>query len=434
MLGSPARRRTVTSIGAGVAGQTVLVVSGTLVARLLGVEDRGSFALLALIPTAIALVGVFGLPIAATYEIARAPRGDGAVIRALAKPALLQASLLTLLHGFVLVCLSRTTAYGPAVAAAGLITLPLTAAQIVFTYGQAVLQGQGRLGSFNLLRLAPSVLYALLVVPLFITDADGLVGVCTAWLAGYAVAAGGSIFLILRRHNPASVGEAPSVRVMSRFGIKAFVGSTVPLEAFRVDQAIVAAFLSPRALGLYVVGTAFTNLPRFLAVGAGLVAYPHVAGLRRLADIRRTVWRFFWLTSSACAGFALLLIVLSDWLVPLFFGQEFAQAAGVTQLLLVGVVFLCARRILTDGLRGAGMPVVGTFAEIISWVVLAPAVAVLMPHFEERGVAAAMALAMLASFFYAAWQGARALAEPRSDPRRRGGAGYSSASVDARAD
>ena len=48
------------------------------------------------------------------------------------------------------------------------------------------------------------------------------------------------------------------------------------METFRLDQAVVGLFLTPAALGLYVVGLAFANLPRFIAQSVGYIAYPRI--------------------------------------------------------------------------------------------------------------------------------------------------------------
>jgi O-antigen/teichoic acid export membrane protein len=80
---------------------------------------------------------------------------------------------------------------------------------------------------------------------------------------------------------------------------------------------------------------------------------------------------------------------LAGWLVPTFFGEAFTPAVGIMQVLLVSSLFLGARRVLTDTSRGIGQPSLGTVAEIVSWLSLVPAIALLAPRLGAVGVALA---------------------------------------------
>jgi hypothetical protein len=58
-------------------------------------------------------------------------------------------------------------------------------------------------------------------------------------------------------------------------------------------------------------------------------------------------------------------------------------------VLLIGGLFIGMRRVLSDGARGIGRPGAGTMAEVVSWLVLVPALAVALP-FGILGVAWAL--------------------------------------------
>ena len=96
----------------------------------------------------------------------------------------------------------------------------------------------------------------------------------------------------------------------------------------RPDQVVLALFLSPAALGLYVVGLAFTNLPYFVAKSVGLITFPWVASRPEKADARRTMWSLLWLTTGIAVVIVAVLCATAHWLVPFFFGGEFDDAVG----------------------------------------------------------------------------------------------------------
>ncbi|MPZ21994.1 MAG: oligosaccharide flippase family protein [Dehalococcoidia bacterium] len=364
------RLSTAGSIASGFAGQGFLVVSGALAARLLGIEDRGQLALLALFPAVLAQIGGLGLPAAATYFIARERSAAPLVARLLIAPALIQALILTVLHAAIVMVLWPGD--GPA-----LLTLPLVPALLAAQYALSIIQGQGRLRTFNIARLLPVATYAVAMAIAFALSPADLGAIIAFWVAANVAAALIGVRLALVGLGPVRELSAASVdrRQLISFGVKGFLGWASPLEAFRLDQAAVGLFLSPASLGLYVVASAWTNLPRFVAQGIGQVAYPHIASRPTPGAALGSLWRFFAVTTTACAAVVVVLELVVGSLLPLFFGSEFEDAVGIARLLLVAALFQSARRILGDGARGAGRPQLASIAEISSWIFLLPALA-----------------------------------------------------------
>jgi O-antigen/teichoic acid export membrane protein/O-antigen ligase len=383
---------------AGAAGQVILIASGVLVARSLGPEDRGYLALLALLPVVLAQVASIGLPLAATYYIVRQSGSAGRIARALAVPALIQAAAACLVHFLVLI-----TFFGGEprrVHIAGLIAIALVPSLLGQLYGLAILQGQQRFLAFNVLRLLPAALYAAGVLGAFLVGFDSLIELTIVFVA--ANAAGATLILIVSaRGLSGNSGDAahPSRIEMARFGLRGFVGSMSPIESFRIDQAIVAVFLSPIALGLYVVAQAFVNLPRFAAQSVGMVTYPQVAAQPSDDAARRAMWRYFLFGLGVSAAVVAALQASVSWLIPVFFGDEFSGATTIAQILLFGAFFASARRVLSEGARGAGRPGLGTLAEAVSWAAMVPALVVGVPAFGVEGVALAMTVSWAVSLF-----------------------------------
>ena len=383
------------SILTGFLGQAVLIVSGVLAARILGVEDRGYLALLVLFPAVLAQIGSLGLPLAATFELSRDRSRWAEVVRTLVRPFTIQCFSLVLLHACILLAVFWGDPH--AVRVSALMSLCAVPAILGQSYGTATLQGQQRFLAFNVLRTLPALAYTVAVLAVFVVGGN-LQWVVAGWIAASLVSAAVTVWIAVRPVRLHSARRSPeALRSMLRFGLKGLLGWTSPVETFRLDQAVVGLFLTPAALGLYVVGLAFANLPRFIAQSVGYIAYPRVAA-RRGEDAWRELWQFFWLASGAAALVVLALELSVSWLVPAFFGDEFSGAVVLTRILLIGALFLSARRVLTDGAQGLGRPGLGTIAELSSWVFLLPALAVFTPLWAARGVALALAVSAALSF------------------------------------
>jgi O-antigen/teichoic acid export membrane protein len=71
---------------------------------------------------------------------------------------------------------------------------------------------------------------------------------------------------------------------------------------------------------------------------------------------------------------------LIGWVIPFVFGPEFQGAVPISRVLLVSGLLLGVRRALADGARGAGMPGVTTFAEVVCLAALVPALLIGVQH------------------------------------------------------
>jgi antigen flippase len=388
------RRDAAIAIATGFAIQAVFVVTGPLLARMLGPDGRGYLAALTLWPLVITQFGNLGIPSALTYSIAR----DSSASRGLARLglgfALPQALILIVLQALWLLLILHGDPHS--VRVAGWLTLALVPAMLAQQYGLGLLQGHLRLRLFNALRLLPWALYAIGVAALFLVDDHAIVPIVAALVAAFWITGSASLLSglrLCRGDAPPSVGR----RFLVSFGLRGLMSSFSAVDVLRPDQVVLALFLSPSALGLYVVGLAFTNLPYFIAKSVGLVTFPWVASRTEEADARRTMWSLLWLTTAIAGFLVAILCATAHWLVPLFFGGPFDDAITVTYIVLPGTIFLSARRILSEGLKGRGYPLAGTIGELFSLAWVAVALAIFVPLWGIYGAAVALSSSYVVS-------------------------------------
>ena len=379
------------TVSAGVVIQLTLVLSGIVLARALGPEDRGHLALLVLVAAIASGLGPMGVPYALSYTLARVPQRAADVIRELRKAIVIQLGAAV---GCAGVAVAVLTANRPGYVQAGaFMVLVAVPSSMVQSYGLGALQGLRRFRAFNLLRVAPNAAFAVAATVLFVTDVRGFIAMAYAYGISRAVFAPLTLATAWRSATAEQSGdgaELPATSWMLRFGRRSMFGGTPVVEAYRVDQAIVGLFLPPVALGIYVVALALTNLPRFIARSVGMVATPSVAGRRTQQLARAAMWRFSWLAVPLYLPLIVALWLAAPTLVEFFFGAEFSEAASITRLLLIATALYCARRVLIDAARGAGYPGLGSVAEIAALVSVVALAAVFVPMWDTDGVAYAL--------------------------------------------
>ena len=393
----PARRNLLLTVSAGVAIQLMLVITGPFLARLLGPAGRGDLAALMLWPIILVELGGLGIPAAVTYYISAGAPWRETIRRGLSFAAW-QAAALTVLQ--FLIVLAVFAARGPEVWDAALLTIAAVPGLLTQEYGLAVLQARSNLTWFNVLRLLPTALFALAVIVLFLTSA-GLVAVVLSWVLATSLIGLLTATYALRGSRASDLPQvqvdAPGGRALLSFGLRGILSASSATDIVRPDQIALVLFLPSRALGIYVVGLSFTNLPYFFAKAIGLVAFPAVARESKPEVARRVAWRYLWTIIGLAGIVVCLLPPVMSTLIPLFFGEDFRDSVDLAYILIGGAFFASVRRVLAECMRGRGQPGAGTTAEAAAIVWLLAALGVLVPTVGLTGVAVALASSQVAS-------------------------------------
>ena len=296
------------SLASAAVAQVALVITGVVAARTLGPADRGYLALVILVPAVLHGVGALGLPRAVTYFIANDPAHETSVVRAIRTPAIAQAVVLTALQAGIL---SVLLAEEPTrVKWAGLAVMPLLAANLADMYGKAILQGERRYAAFNILRNAGLGFYLVGVLLLLAVGQTGLVEFAIAYVLATVLSAIVTLSVVMIRSSPESKPVDVSRRTLVRFGLRGYLVGLSP-GTLRLDQAVIGLLLAPQALGVYVVGLAFTNLPTFISRSIGFIAFPQVAdAMTPREDEAR---RFLWFSLALSGGAVVTLELGAGW-------------------------------------------------------------------------------------------------------------------------
>lgn len=394
---SAAQRGTVTSVVTGLLLQGVVTVSGILAARLLGVVDRGYLAVLFIVSVIVLQLGSLGVPVAITYAISAQGHDPRCLLRSIRRFGYMQALALTLVQGLTLWLALRSA---PRQAwLGGLLALCIVPALLLQAYGLVVLQGLRRYRAFNEQRAVAGVLYSVGLVLAVVLGVDQYLDIVGIWVAANVAAAVATFARVLRALGPRiPCPRGPSVTRLVRFGATSLLGSFSAVGNLQLDQAIVGLLMPARALGLYVVAVAFSQLPRLLGASIGLIAYPEVAKAQHKNGGRDKMWRYLAAGIVVCGLTVAVLQLVVGALLPRLAGHAFVAAVPVARLLLLAAFFQGVRRTLSEGVRGLGHPALGSLAEISFYATCVPVLVLLVDGRDLVRIALAFSLAEGLSF------------------------------------
>jgi O-antigen/teichoic acid export membrane protein len=394
------------SLSTSIAIQALNVVTGVLLARTLGPAGRGELAAVMLWPGVLAAIGGLGMGEAITYHAARGTTAMGTLLgSSLAVCATQSAALVAI--GAVLLPIAMSQ-YSGATLHAALLFLAYVPVYLGGIYLVTAINGNGRYGSFNALRLLVIAASAAGLVVLAVLDRLTVWRATIVYLAAHllVLAAAGVQCRVPR--SSLRVDRAV-VRQLLGFGVRSHGGNVASMFNERLDQLLISVFLTPVDLGLYVIAVTMTSFTGLIGSSTSLVALPSLARLAPGEERDRAARRLVAVTLLGSATVTIPLLILAPSLIGWFFGDAYRAAAAPARVLLVATVLLATNRVLGALLRAVGRPLHTGVAELLALVVTALGLAALLPSLGLMGCAVTSFLAYLASMAWLAHRASREL-------------------------
>lgn len=376
----------------------VRIVSAITIARLLGPETKGVITLCILIPLTLQSLLYLGIGSANTYLCGRDRSRASEIV---------QSTNFLLL---VLILSGGITYFGGSpywkVWLAKNIDLRyLYLSFIIFpmaltrTFFVGILQGLGNIKTVAVGRTINNGVYLGLLAILLGGLGYGVMAVLVAFILGAAVEL---VFVIasLHRHVDWGLGvKRDTLREQLAYGFKSHLGILLALFTYRADFFFINFFLTTAHVGIYSVASAVAEVIAFASWSITTVLFPHAA-----ASDEDRLNRLTPMVCRIAVGMNLVLMVvfflIAQPMIEGVFGKPFAAAALPMKILLPGVVMLSIGRILNADLMGRGLPLYGSQAAAMGFIITLVLDLMLIPRWGMVGAASASTTAYSLSALY----------------------------------
>ncbi len=366
-------------------------ITNVILARSLGPDGRGVYAVAVMVSAIIALLAQLGIGPSNVYHLSKNLIDlDELIGHSTSLALLLGTSCFVLVLGYVVVTGSDTIlGVGSRFVVVACAAVPFT---LVTAFMQSLLQGGQRFFHFNAVLLIQYAVPTFALVIALLVFRDKTLGAVTAWAASAAITAGWAAYSVAPLSRISLRLHASTLRSLLRFGLISYLGNVTSFVNYRFDVLIVNLFAGARQVGLYAVGTSMAEIVWFITNAASVVLAPRVASAPREEADRLTeaVARVVaFVTFVSAIGLALL----APFIVVVFFGADFADSSWAVRLLLPGIVTFSVSRILSMYLLGRNMLRVDLMASVVGLVVTLALDFLLIPSYGFRGAAVASSIA-----------------------------------------
>ncbi|WP_151703787.1 flippase [Nitrincola alkalilacustris] len=366
LQGSNIRRNTLMTFNrqlAAAAAQLLLVIA---IARELGPEGNGLYAMAILVPSMLSTFLNLGVAPATVYFVGRAEVDGRQASNENLKLAVIVSSIGIILAAPILYYYGKTL-FPDVSLLLLLIGLSIFPLSLLLSYWNSVLQGLENFRAFNWTVLAPPLTTLLLT---FIT-LYGLNLDITAAVLAYAIGQACGVLVVWRyirllpNSKPLSAPGNYKRHVLT-YGWKAHLSNVMAFINYRADIFLVNFFLSPISTGIYVIAVQMSEKLWMLSQAASTVLLPRLSAMRsdpieRYKITMRTSFIIGVLTLVA----SLILALALYFLLEPFFGEDYKASLSPFLWLLPGVVVGAVSRIQSNCIAAAGKPEWNFYSSLI---------------------------------------------------------------------
>lgn len=274
--------------------------------------------------------------------------------------------------------------------------LPAVVGYVLFT---SFLHGASRFPALGAVAVAQGLAGLAAVGALYAAGELDVFWALAAWAASFLLADILALVVIVPRGFHLRAGLRPRwdvLRDQVRYGAQGQIANLAQLFNYRLDQFLVAAFVSRAGVGHYTVAVGLGESVWWLSSSVALVLMPRLTEMepRRAAEMTPLACRDTLLASALAA---IALIIVSPLAIDLLFGDDFSPARTPLILLMPGIVAASATRVLGSYLFSQGRIIYNTYATFIALALTIALDFALIPPLEVEGAAIASSVAYVAS-------------------------------------
>tara|TARA_Y100000589_G_scaffold111535_1_gene106037 strand:- start:6270 stop:7583 length:1314 start_codon:yes stop_codon:yes gene_type:complete len=338
-----------------------------IIARVLGSSGQGQYTLAILLPTMLYTLLNSGLSISTVFYIGQKKYSDCQIYSTNLFTSLLL-SIVSIFIGLIIIFFFKDYFFESMTVKLLLYTLLII--PLLFTQKnlQTIFQGKEDFEKFNMIVIL-NQLGLLLFAILFVLVLDmGVFGAVLSFAMSQFLMLLASFYFLKVYYNlllPSQVSMNYAKDSLI-FGLKGHISNVLSFINYRIDIFIIAYFLDDIAVGLYSVAVLISERIWLVSQSVSSVLFARVANLSD--DAERNKFTSLASRNTLMITFVggLILALVCNWFINLFFGESYSQSVIPFLYLIPGVVIFSMSKVLANDFIGRGYPQINTYIAFVT--------------------------------------------------------------------
>jgi O-antigen/teichoic acid export membrane protein len=371
-----------------------------IVARALGSEGMGSYAVALLVPTLLSQLLSLGLVASNIYFIASG-RFDATTVWVASRDISLFLGFLGLCLAIVVLLFFGDELFPGIPAYSMMIAMCIYPIALMKGMITSLFQAWQDFRSFNILIIIQPALGLFGVALLWFLNHSSLANILAVILLSHIFALILGLYQLRRKLCIFALGvpRVAYLKAATKYGIKAHVGGIATSLISRSDVLMVNFFLGPGLAGLYTIAVRIVEQIWLVSQAVSTVIFPKLSAMSasepdrlRLLSIMSSA--VFWSASAI----AIIVASMSEFLIDALFGADFLEASPILMILLIGVLFFSSARVLANDFAARNLIHINLYLTLSTMLLNIALNLVLIPRLGVQGAAMATSISYLFNF------------------------------------
>ena len=330
------------------------IVTSIIIARVLGPEGRGIYALVILLPMLLIAFANFGIGPASVYYIGKKKYSPLEIFGSNIIFSILL-SIFAITIGLVVIFFFGNKVFPGVTKEYLLLALCLIPFKFFLTFVVNILLGLQEIKKYNFINLLRNFIFLALIILFLLWLQYSIKAVIVAQILSLLLTSIVLFFLTKKEVGGVVLSIKKSLfKDFFNYGSKIYLISIFSFLLLRIDMFMINIFLNPIEVGFYSIAVGLTEKIWLISQSAGTVLFPRVCSEtndKKLKEFTPFVCRnVLWIT----VFIATLLFFLSPYVIDLFYSEQFHKSILPFQILLIGAIAISGSRILAKDFTGRG--------------------------------------------------------------------------------
>jgi len=373
----------------------IQIVSIIIIARELGVEGNGQYALAILLPTFMALFLSVGLTSSNIYFVGKKEFSLTTIYTTTISMGIIIVTI-GLACGFLLVKLYGDTIFPNIPFEVLTIALFIFPFSLMNAFQLSFLQAIEDFSTYNIVSLAQPIVFLFMIYSLYIFDVLTLKNIVLSSLISPFLLLVVSTFYVVQKGYAFKLSNYSGIymkRSLS-YGLRSHMSNLVAFVNYRADIFLLSLLATPVSVGLYYVAVQIVERLWILSQAMSAVLFPRFVALHE-EDEKRVglIAKAFRIVIILTLVASLLLSIFGYYAIGLLFGEDFLDAYFAILFLIPGIVFSAGSRIVANAIAAKGKPELNIYTSVFAMVLNIILNILLIPQYGFIGAAAATSIA-----------------------------------------